>query len=346
MQIDNSVKTNAGEAAGYTLLVLPGLMVASLTAIASMIVAKSVTTYGVSPLIIAFAIGLVAAPTMRKFQSSQAGFRVGSKLVLRLGIGVLGFTTAPSDIMGLGLLPIAAVCIITLTTFLTIRTLGRFAGIDSNTSTLLAAGIAVCGASAIVAVAAAIKAKPQQVGYAVATITLVGTVCMFAYPFVASLVGLTDDAYGYWVGATLHEVAQVVVAGLALGPKAGSVAAATKMCRVTLLGVITVIVSILERPEGKEDRYSMLSLLRLSLPWYVLMFAAGVAINMVLPLPAETKDILRTVATFCLATGLAGIGFGTHLQEIKSMGPAPMLLASLTSIAMAATVLGAIMILW
>ena len=154
---------------------------------------------------------------------------------LRAGIVLFGIRLTLSDITALGGTTILIVVACVVGTYLFTIGLGRLLGVPRALSKLIAAGTTICGASAVIAIHAVRRGPEADMAYAIATVTLLGTVAMVFYPLLAGPLGLDATAFGVWTGATVHEVAQMTAAAYQQGDVAGSVGTVTKLGRVVLL---------------------------------------------------------------------------------------------------------------
>lgn len=129
---------------------------------------------------------------------------------------------------------------IVLATMAFSRGCGRRLGVSPQLTDLIAAGTSICGASAVLAMNTVTRASDEDAAYAVASVTIFGTIAMFAYPTSFHLLSLSDTAYGFWAGASIHEVAQVVAAAFQVDDTAGKFATIVKLTRVMMLAPLVL----------------------------------------------------------------------------------------------------------
>jgi len=232
--------------------------------------------------------------------------------------------------VGLRGLLVAAVSL--LATFIATLSIARILGVERRLAELIAAGTSICGASAIVATNSVTNANDEDVAYAVASITLFGTIAMFTYPLLMSALGLSYADYGLWVGTAIHEVAQVIGAGFQNGTEAGEVSTVAKLARVAMLAPLVLALGYLANIRRSENVSA-----RVPVPWFVFGFIAVVVFNSFVSLPEEFMATVPKVATFMLTMGLAAMGLKTNLAAIRAKGVRPFLLALSASIFIAAT---------
>lgn len=196
-------------------------------------------------------------------------------------------------------------------------------GVDRKLAELIAAGISICGASAIVATNIVTNARDEDVAYAVASITLFGTIAMLAYPLLATLLHLDQRSFGLWAGASIHEVAQVIGAGFQNGALAGETATVTKLARVAMLAPMVIMLGFLAHRKVESESSG-----RAPVPRFIIAFAIVVAINSIVEVPAGIRAMIALLTTALLTMGLAAMGLQADVSEIRSRGLRPLLLAT------------------
>ena len=189
---------------------------------------------------------------------------------------------------------------------------------------LIGSGASICGAAAVMAAEPVLKAQAHKVSVAVATVVVFGTIGMFLYPFLRLPFGLDAHAYGVYAGSTIHEVAQVVVAGRAVSQEAANTAVIEKMIRVILLAPFLLTLSAWVRAKSGEASKS-----KLVIPWFAILFLCVGAFNSLHLLPQTSVDAILLFDTFLLATAMGALGLRTHAIAIKQAGMKPMVLAGL-----------------
>ncbi len=292
---------------------------------------------GVSPLTLAIVLGMalgntVAAPYLLRIGE---GIAFSKGRLLRLGIVLYGFKITWTQLAFAGWPALFADVGVVCGTFALALWLGRRLDIDRDTAVLVGAGSAICGAAAVLAAQPVLKAKEADVGVAVATVVVFGTLAMFVYPLLAALllpsVADADACFGWgiYTGASVHEVAQVAAAGAAVNPQVADVAVITKMIRVLLLAPFLLALPWLMRRFGGGTAAQGGAL---ALPWFALGFLGAVAANSLLPLPPTVRHALLTTDTFLLTAAMFALGLGTHWQSIRQAGVRPLLLAGMLAL--------------
>jgi len=300
-----------------------GILFVALFALAAFQVSAwpPVAALRLSPLIIGIILGMFYANTLRGHLPDAwvPGIQFSAKTLLRLAVVLYGFRITFQQIVQVGTPGLIASTFMLTTTFL----LGAFVGVrllrmDRDTSLLTASGSSVCGAAAVLATEATLDAKPYKSAVAVGTVVLFGTLSMFLYPvlFRAGLLHLDPAAYGIYVGATVHEVAQVVGAGSAVGQAATASAVIVKMTRVMLLVPLLLLLGLAVRSRGK-----------VSVPWFAVYFIGVAAFNSLGWLPQQWVHWINVLDTFLLTMAMTALGMETSLNKFRQAGVKPLLLA-------------------
>ncbi|HMP43955.1 MAG TPA: putative sulfate exporter family transporter [Sphingopyxis sp.] len=268
----------------------------------------------------------------------RAGIDFASKGLLRIGVALLGLRIGWDQISALGWEPVAMVVALVAATILISIFAARAMGFNPLFGFLSGGATAICGASAAMALSAALPPnarKEQATLFTVIGVSALSTAAMVLYPPVARLAGLDDHAAGVFIGATIHDVAQVVGAGYAISPDAGDTATIVKLLRVAmLLPVILIAGQISRRAAGAAG-----SERPPPPPWVVVAFVALGALNSPLALPATITETGSTLSRWCLVTAIAAIGMKTRLGDLVQVGWKPGVLMIGETLLLAAMVL-------
>ncbi|WP_045855889.1 YeiH family protein [Raoultella terrigena] len=284
---------------------------------------------GFSALTLAILFGMVVGNTLypKIWQPCDGGVIFAKQHLLRLGIILYGFRLTFAQIADVGVSGIA-IDVLTLTsTFFIACILGqKIFGLDKHTSWLIGAGSSICGAAAILATEPVVKAEASKVTVAVATVVIFGTLAIFLYPAMYPLLAhwFTPEAYGIYMGSTMHEVAQVVAAGHAVSPNAENAAVIAKMLRVMMLAPFLLFLAARVKqlaPAGSGEKS------KITIPWFAIMFILVAVFNSFHLLPKAAVDALVTLDTVLLAMAMAALGLTTHVSALKNAGAKPLLMA-------------------
>lgn len=303
---------------------VPGLTLAGIVASGAYFLGAFVPS--LSSLIWALLLGAMIANVLPPSAAFNAGIGFAARPILKLGVVLLGFQISVADAIALGPKVLLVVIVTLPVTFGTAMFLGRLLGLSSKLSLLIGTGSAICGASAIAAMDSVAEAKEEDVGFAVATVTLFGTLAVFAVPAVAeSLIGLPSQVAGVWAGASVHEVGQVVAAASPIGGGALETATLVKLTRVALLAPSVLVVGILMRTERGGGN-------GLPLPLFVLGFLGTLGVRSTEMVPERVLDWILAVDTALLTTALGALGLNLSIMSMAKLGWRPLALGFAVSV--------------
>ncbi|MGZ5242869.1 MAG: YeiH family protein [Bacteroidia bacterium] len=285
----------------------------------------------ISPLIVGILLGMILGNSIRqKFPEKwSSGIVFSAKKLLRLAIILYGFRITFQQIGAVGFSGMLADVIMLSSTFL----IGAYVGIkwlkiDRDIALLTASGASVCGAAAVLATEPVLKSEPYKTTIAVATVVLFGTLAMFLYPvlYKLGLFQLNADEMGIYIGATVHEVAQVVASGNAISPETADTAVIVKMTRVMLLVPLLLLLSIYvsrQKSFGAEASGKT----KIRIPWFAVAFIGVSAFNSLSLLPINVVSSINIFDTFLLTMAMTALGLETRFSKFKQTGGKPVLLA-------------------
>jgi len=311
-----------------------GLALAGAIAAGGIVAARmpSVQHYGLSALTLAIVWGIVAGNTFFPAiaEHTAAGVDFSKSTLLRAGIVLFGLRITFQQIEAVGWAGVLIDALIVVLTFILAVQLGtRVFRLDRQTSMLIGAGSALCGAAAVMATEPVVRGQAYKVSVAVATVVVFGTIGMFTYPLLYPFLGLSEHAYGVFAGSTVHEVAQVVAAGRSVSEAAAATAVIEKMLRIMMLAPFLLALSGLQGESrsgapfgGRAGRAPIV------IPWFAVLFIVASAVNSLHILPARAVAALIDIDTVLLATAMAALGLRTHVGAIRQAGLQPLLLAA------------------
>ena len=309
---------------------LPGLtLVASLSLLATWAAGlEALANWRIGPLIVGLMLGVFVANAARDRlpQSLDAGVLFSAKTILRLAIILYGFRISFAQVVGVGAAGVALDLFMVSSTLILGCYLGtQWLGIDKETAILTSAGAAICGAAAVVATEPLVKSERHQTAMAVATVVIFGTLAMVLYPIVyrSGIVPLSEEAFGVYIGASLHGVAHAVAASDAVGPHAANVAIIVKMTRVLMLAPALLVISwwLSRSPQADGSRAPI------TIPWFAVGFLLVACFNSLELLPQTLVDQIIAVDKFLLTMAMNGLGLGTVLSNFSGLGAGPFKLA-------------------
>jgi uncharacterized integral membrane protein (TIGR00698 family) len=302
---------------------LPGLAVALAVAIVGVVVHRQLDF--LSPHVIAVAFGILGATFGRVEKVFQPGFKFAAKKVLRAGIVVLGFRLSFDEVRSLGWSALLAVVVVVTATFFGTQWLARRLGLRPSLGLLMATGYSICGASAIAAVEPFADADDEELAYSIALVTLCGTLAIAVLPTLGTLLRLPDGQFGAWVGASVHDVGQVVAAASTHGELALRQATIVKLTRVALLAPLLAGVAIAAR--RRLDPQTLAEAKRPPiLPLFIVLFLVAVAVRSTGWLSTSVLGHLKDLETVLLGMGLVGLGSNVDLRKLRAVGGRPLAL--------------------
>jgi uncharacterized integral membrane protein (TIGR00698 family) len=307
------------------LAILPGLLLTGVIAVAALLARQIPGMATFSPMILAIVIGMIFHNLVGTPAWAKRGITFSIKRLLRLAIILLGFHLTLMQVAEVGARGVSIIAATLIATFLFTLWAGRALGVDRKLTELIAAGTSICGASAIIATNTVTGARDEDVTYAVACVTIFGSIAMFLYPLLPGLLHLDVRAYGLWSGASIHEIAQVVAAAFQSGQKAGEFGTMAKLARVMLLAPMVIALSVRSRVLQTPGAAKAV---RPPLPWFALGFIAVVAINSSIAIPGGAKDTIVMSTTFLMSMALAAMGLETDISKLRAEGLKPALLGA------------------
>ena len=294
-------------------------------------------------MLFALLLGMATA-FLGRIGAFQAGIAFTSRFVLRLGVALLGLKITLGEVAGLGLGPVLLVIAAIAATILCSIPAARWLGFDPRFGILSGGATAICGASAAMALSAALPEHPKKqfaTLFTVVGVSTLSTAAMLLYPAIARLLGLDDSQAGIFIGASIHDVAQVVGAGYAVSTEAGDTATIVKLARVAMLLPVILAVGLMSR--SGEDRAGERPPL---LPWFAVAFALLVVVNSLLPFPPWIRDAGNGASRFFLVSAIVALGIKTRPKDIAAAGWRPVALMVAQTLFIAAIPIAAITAGW
>jgi uncharacterized integral membrane protein (TIGR00698 family) len=254
------------------------------------------------------------------------GIEFAARALLRAGVALLGLRITAGQVIALGWAPVAGVVVLVALTIGLSMLVAKAMGFKPLFGLLTGGATAICGASAALALSAALPPHPQKEKatlFTVIGVSALSTMAMIVYPMIARWAGLDDRLAGMFLGATIHDVAQVVGAGYSISHDAGDVATVVKLMRVAMLLPVIVLASTLTRSlaggQAEGPRPPVL-------PGFAIAFAALVAVNSTGLVPAVVQQAGSDASRWCLAASIAAIGMKTQLKAVATVGIKPIVL--------------------
>lgn len=336
--------TREADTRPWLIRVAHGLGVALIIAVVASLLGAAVPIVG-GP-VFGIVLGAVVAAILPAARSPRLapGLGFASKPVLQISIVVLGTGLSLQQVLTVSGASLP-VMLGTLAVALAGGWLfGRWLNVRGDTQTLIAVGTGICGASAIAATTAVIKAKESDVAYAIGTIFTFNIAAVLLFPPVGHLLGLSPEAFGLWSGTAINDTSSVVAAAFAYDAEAGPHGIVVKLTRtLTLIPIVGFLAVYTARKTAKADPQTAQ---KGSIPWRKLMplflvgFLVAASLQSLGVIPQAWQPGLSTLGTFLITTALAGIGASLRLDDMRKAGYRPLLLGAILWVAVALSSLG------
>ena len=296
--------------------ILPGLGLAVSVAVIAKIGAIFLPDLGGATLAILF--GIVLGNTFFKQEILAVGTKFSESVLLEYSVVLLGFTVTFQTISRLGLNGLGYIIAMMTTVIVSTILIGKWLGFSNNMSTMMAGGNAVCGSSAIGAIAPSIGAKDDEKGQVITLVNLLGTVMMLTLPFLGTLFyGKDLLANSALLGGTLQSVGQVVAGASLINPETVSYAMLFKITRIIFL---VVVVFVFQERAKKQGTTQAQDLKKVSVPWYVIAFLIVCILNSCVKLPHFFNDGAHQIGTWFETIALAAIGLRLDFKKFMKEG--------------------------
>ncbi len=314
----------------------PGVMVSLAIAMASAFIADH---YGGPTLLYALLFGM-ACHFLSEDSRCLPGIEFTARTILRIGVALLGARITLEQIGSLGLETVLAAVFAVTATISVGWISARLLNLRADFGVLTGGAVAICGASAALAISAVLpkhENSERDTLLTVVGVTGLSTVAMITYPIISKLLGLSPEHTGIFLGGTIHDVAQVVGAGYMISPATGDIATVVKLLRVALLVPAVVVVAwMFRRQQSSQDSGRRIPLL----PGFLVAFICLVAANSSGFLPPSLTGAMSETSRGCLVIAIAALGLKTSLQKLASVGWRPIALLVGETLFLAALVIG------
>lgn len=324
---------------------VPGALICAVIALSATFLSEH---YGGPQLLYALLIGL-SLHFLTAQESTGIGINFCAKTVLRIGVALLGIRITLGQVshlgMNVGLVLILAVAITIGTGLLLARLLNR----PVEEGLLSGGSVGICGASAAMAISSVLPQTPANERFtllAVVGVTVLSTTAMVVYPFFLQLLGLSPIESGIFLGGTIHDVAQVVAAGMMMGQDAGDVATVVKLFRVVLLMPVVLLIAFAYRKYNATHTVPGSSKKKIPLvPTFLIGFIVLVMIASTGMVPEAVVSGANNVSRWCLVIAISAAGVKTSFEDLKQLGWQPVVMLMTETVMIAGFVLSAILLL-
>ena len=317
--------------------VLPGVTVSITLALVAAVVAHR---YGAPAMLMGLLLGL-SCHFVSESDRFTRGLVWASGPCLRFGVALLGLRLSLGDVATLGWNAILVVCAAVVTTVFFGVMWARLFGCDRHLGLLTGSAVGICGASAAMAISAVLpesEARQRQTLFTVIGVATFSTAAMIFYPIAGDLFNFGSADMGLFIGATIHDVAQVVGAGYSVSRETGDLATFVKLVRVAMLVPIVMAIAVYCRLEDRREGGGGST--RPTFPIFLVGFVGLFALNNVVEIPTIMTDGLSQLATGLLLLAVTALGVRTSLREVASIGWRPICLLAGETVFLAAIIIG------
>lgn len=333
--------TRARRALTRAVQVAPGVGVAVVIAVIATVIGHFAPLLGAP--VAGIVLGVLLSATLRRYPVLAPGIGYARSFVLQLAVVVLGSQLSLRQVVHVGFssLPVMlgtlAVCLALASV------LGRRLGVDRDLRTLIGVGTGICGASAIAAVSPVIRAKSNDIAYAISTIFLFNVLAVLAFPPIGHAFGLSQHDFGLFAGTAVNDTSSVVAAATTYGAAAGNYAVVVKLTRTLMIIPICLGLAALVRRRDAADgslvrveEHAFVRALKL-IPWFLIGFLVVAAANTLGLVPSSSHAALQHTSLFLITVALSAIGLSTDAPALRRAGHRPLLLGLLLWVAVATT---------
>ena len=315
----------------------PGFAVSVLVAATAQFLSEH---YGAPAMLLALLLGLALNFLAEEGTRTAPGVALTARTILRLGVALLGVRISVSMLAALGWPMILLVITGVVATILFALGAARLFGRKWRFALLTGGSVAICGASAAMAIAAVLprhERSERDLVFTVLAVTVLSTVAMVIYPMLSGWFGYDERTAGVFLGGTIHDVAQVVGAGFSIGQEAGDTATLVKLIRVSMLAPVVLVFSLIIRSQGLADTAG--GARPPLLPGFVIGFLVLAALNSLGLIPTLVADVAADLSRWCLLVAIAAVGIKTSLARMLEVGPNAIALLVLETVFLGAWVL-------
>ncbi|NMO53765.1 putative sulfate exporter family transporter [Actinoplanes sp. TBRC 11911] len=293
--------------------------------------------------VFAVVAGVLLSPLVRSRSGALGpGLAVAKGPVLQVSVVLLGAQLSLGEVLTAGAASLP-VMLSTLTVCLTLAwAVGRWLRVPADLRTLIGVGTGICGASAIAATTPAIRAKSNDVAYAISTIFLFNVAAVLIFPPLGHALGLSQHAFGLFAGTAVNDTSSVVAAAGSYGPQAVQYAVVVKLVRTLMIIPVVLGLTFLTRrrtgtprPTGEPARPAIALV-----PWFLVAFLGMAALHTAGLIPAVAQGGLHQVALLFITIALGAIGLSTDVPALRRAGARPLLLGLILWAAVTVTSLG------
>ncbi len=309
--------------------IMPGVLLSVGVSMLSIFLSTYILNDLIGSTVMALLVGMVFHGLLQRSDLFNEGVLFTTKVVLRMGIILMGVNLNISEVVNVGKFSLVLMIFTMVTAFGIGNILGKVFGIHWKLTNLLSVSTAICGGSAVAAVGPVIKAKNEDITYAISATFIFDIITVIIFPWIGLLLGMSNMGYGLWIGTSVNDTSSVVAAGYAFSHLAGNTAVIVKLTRTLFIIPYVLIFSIInERLEAKTNGHETRTPVNLKkiFPYFILLFLLVVLLRSTGVIPDIMVSGISSVSKFCMIMALSAIGLSTSFKDLKNIGPKPMIL--------------------
>jgi len=319
---------------------LPGIGIATVTGLAALFLSEH---YGAPAMLFALLLG-IAMSFLYEDSPCTKGIEFTATFILRVGVALLGLRLALTDLVSLGWQTIAILIVAISSTIVLGVILAKQFKLSKSFGTLTGGSVAICGASAAMAITAVLpehKNKERDTLVTVIGVTSLSTIAMVVYPIIVSYLNLNEVDSGLFLGGTIHDVAQVVGAGYSISEQTGDLSTLVKLVRVSFLMPVVMIILLVIKLNNKANSDGSKTA---KVPGFLIAFIALMVLNSCFDIPEVVLSPAIDFSRFALIAAIAAIGMKSNFAKLKCVGFKPIILMIIETLWIAGLILGFILL--
>lgn len=309
--------------------IAPGVLFSVIVALIATFISSLIPGDIIGATVMALLVGMAFNPILNKYCQFQKGVGFSAKMILRVGIILMGVNMNFAEVMSVGKYSIFVMIFTMGTAFGSGNLIGKMFGLNWKLTNLLSVSTAICGGSAVAAVGPVVKARDEDVAYAISSTFIFDILTVVVIPWIGVALGMSNMGYGLWVGTAVNDTSSVVAAGYAFSDLAGNTAVIVKLTRTLFIIPCVLIFSIInERIESKSNNlqgHSPVNIKKI-FPYFIILFLIVVALRSTGIIPEFMVPALSKTSKFCMVIALSAIGLKTSYGDIRRIGFKPMIL--------------------
>lgn len=292
---------------------LPGILLAAGLGLAAIFLSGFTPSF-LNSYLLALLLGMLLAPQIAKSPLFDSGITLSSAKMLEWSVVLLAFTMDYKAIGAIGATDFISIALVVLFTLVATYYLSKVLSCPGNTGWLIGFGTAICGSSAIAALAPKIKANKEDVAISLASVNLLGSFGMILLPLLFEIFPIAEKQMAFFIGASLHSVGNVAGAGFSVSEDVGQLALVYKMARVALLSPALLFMVWLDARKTEGGR------LKFQLPWYLIAFLVISVFVSFMPLPKAAIHVSEFIGKIMLTIAMAAIGLKVDVFRLVKAG--------------------------